>query len=169
MRFDSYWSETPAAFNEDDLPLPEDGQTEALISEVSVKAESWAKDATNNPNGDCLKVKLNFGTKWRPVTQSIPLHWQNSISELCRGAAVPAPSRGVDWDEQSLVGAIVGVEVARAVSSRGTEYVRVKYLEPPKREAPAAPAPAPAPATRPTAAKRRDPAPPAGGSDDVPF
>lgn len=166
MRFDEFWEEEDNSVREADRPLPPDGKATVLVSEVSLGTAPWAR-SDRNPDGRCLKIKLDVGRQWRPITDTVPLHWRAKLTDICRSARVRPPARGEDWDEQSLRGQHAVVDLTRAVSDRGTEYVRVDRWHEQQSLPPSQPAAPPA-AAQPQAGRRKATAA-SGGTDDVPF
>jgi hypothetical protein len=125
MRFDDYWPE-----DDDEVeahgprqPVP-DGTHNGRISAVQLVTQPWAVGDTN-PSGDCLEVTVDVGTAYYTLRETVPLHWRGKLGAICDAARVPAPQRGVDWDESELEGCTVNVETAAAMSKAGKEYVRI--------------------------------------------
>lgn len=154
MRFDELWNDAdkPEAAPRDQLPLPADGRHGGTIKRAEIKDVPF-KVSADNPTGRCLVVKVGIkGCRW--VEDIIPTQYRGAIEAVCRAARV-ATSSGPD----DLVDAEVQVETTLAVSQKGTEYCRLKWIAGPPD---IAPKPAPAQARKPATAKTL-------AEDDIPF
>lgn len=154
MRFDELWTDDdkPEAAAAEQAPLPPDGRHSGTIKVAQIKDVPF-KVSEKNPTGRCLVVKVAI-KGCRLVEDIIPTQYRGAIEAVCRAARV-ATSAGPD----DLVDAEVQVETTLAVSQKGTEYCRIKWIHGPPG---IAPKPAPAQAHKPAAAKNL-------AADDIPF
>jgi hypothetical protein len=167
MRFDwpadeEFQGGQQAGGDERDRPLAPEGTHTAKIVWAGEQLREWARDEQANPTGAVLTLKLDVGQAYRPLWESVRIHWRSSIEAICRAAGVDIPTSGAEWSESQLVGQVVQIEVLAAVSKGGREYVKIeKWRQPeaPKVETRAARTPA---------AKVKA-ASPSVGSDDIPF
>ncbi len=164
MRFDEAWetldAEGTRGTDENDRPLVPDGRHVGTIKWVGEQKKSWAI-GEGNAEGRVLTVKLDFGPKYRPVWDSVRVHWRHRIVELCQSARVAAPVVGRDWDERTLMHQSVIVETSIGVGKSG-EYVKVgRYFA----QADRPPEPSAPPERKPPAAAAGDD----DGADDIPF
>lgn len=125
MRFDDYWPEDSdeAEATGPRQPVP-DGTHNGRISRVQLVTKDWAISDTNSA-GDCLEITVDVGASYYTLRETLPLHWRGKLGAICDAARVPAPQRGVEWDETQLEGCTVNVETATAMSKAGKEYTRI--------------------------------------------
>jgi hypothetical protein len=139
-----------------------EGTHVATIGWVKIQPKDWAK-GKNNPEGQCLTVRLDFSKEIKSVFDSIPCDRRGSIEALCRSARIEPP-RG-DWDETQLKDHAVTVETVIAVSKAGRDYVKVERYKPNADPLPKAVAER---TVNRTATQKADAASGASG-DDIPF
>jgi len=136
MRFDwptdsDFTAGQPAsAGDERDRPLLPDGTHVVSIVWAGEQTKDWAIHDQDNPDGKVLTVKLDCGKQWRPLWESIRVHWRGKIEALCRSARIAPPSSGQDWSEDQLVGQFVTIETVQAVSKAGREFVMIDQWRP---------------------------------------
>lgn len=104
-----------------------DGVHVAKIGWVKIQTKEWAK-SNGNPDGKCLTVRLDVGKGIKSVFDNIPCDRRGAVEALCRSARVDPP-RG-EWDEEELKGCFVTFESVIALSSKGSDYVKVKGYKP---------------------------------------
>ena len=153
MRFDEFWTDEdkPEAAATDQQPLPADGRHSGTIKAAEIRDVKF-RQSDKNPTGTSLVVKVAIkGCRW--VEDIIPVHCRGAIEAVCRAARVPTSSGPAD-----LLDAEVQVETTLAVSKKGTEYVRLKWIAGPDGVAPKPAKPARKPAAVQTLAE-----------DDIPF
>jgi len=136
-----------------------DGTHVGKIGWVQIHDKDWAR-RDDNLTGTCLTVRVDV-SGFKSVFQSIPCHWRGAVEELCASARVSPPQKGEDWDETQLIDCTVSVEVLRAISKAGNEYVKVVRFKPTAQGSTPKPA-------RKTPAQKID-VETSAPSDDIPF
>lgn len=162
MRFDDFWPEDDKDATQaltEDRPLPADGRHSGTIKVSEIRDVPF-KVSDANKNGTSLVVKVAI-KGCRLVEDIVPVQYRGAIQAICRAARVAPPSRGADWNPADLMDAEVQVETTLHVSQKGTEYVRVKWVDGPA-------------GVRPTRVERAVAQPaksgrPQLGDDDIPF
>lgn len=154
MGFADYWTDDdkPQDAAAGDAPLPADGRHSGTIKVAEIKDLAF-KVSDKNPTGKCLVVKVAI-KGCRLIEDIIPVIYRGAIEAVCRAARVATTAGPAD-----MIDAEVQVETTLAVSAKGTEYCRTKWLPGPPG---VAPKPAPKQARKPAAAKQLD-------ADDIPF
>lgn len=161
MTFDwsafSDFEDSPAERSEELMP---DGRHSGVIGWARVKATNreWASHAEGNPDGLTLTVRIDC-KGYKSVFHEVPLHWQGRLSQVIRACGMEVPTG--QFDEQSLVGAIVDFKTLRRTSKSGNEFVTITdFLRP------AGEAAEPPPLAKAVAKKSRNAV---QGGDDIPF
>lgn len=171
MNFDNWWDwdddgSRGVATHDHTQKVPTGTHTGDIVK-AEVKDLKF-KITDDNETGTCLVVTWSKPGGYFPVESIVNLRWRGLIETICRAAGVAPPTRGQDWDVESLVGRVVTIDVENAVSTKGKEYQRVTRWHP----SPSKPQPAAAakrtPARTP-AAKAHQEFTAKAADDDIPF
>lgn len=150
MGFSDYWTKDEAPTPDGGAPFPADGRHSGTIKVAEYKEFDFKK-SDSNPTGRSLVVKVAVkGCRW--VESIIPANYRGAVQEVLRSARVAD-----DADPEDLLDAQVQIETTLAVSNKGREFCKVKFIE-----GPPGVAPKPKPAPKPVAKV-------AAGEDDIPF
>ncbi len=165
MRFDEWPDDSVAGVDH--------GHTQMLPAGTHTGEITYAQEETapymvsdDNQAGRCLVVK--FGKQgFYEVKVTISVTWRGKIEAVCRAAGVAPPKRGDDWDERTLIGRTVTVDVEYKQNQNGKEYARVtrwhaSTQKPAEAKPKRAPARTPAAKTHAEFQERAD-------ADDIPF
>jgi hypothetical protein len=145
--------------------LPDGRHTGDIVNAESVRKD-WFKTPTN-PDGQGIKVTFSK-QGYYDVDASVSVEWRGKIEAICRSAGVTPPRKGEEWDEKTLVGRTVTVEVAMQMSKGGNEYLKITKWHPGPAPLPPAAKPAKRAAARTPAAKAHEEFN-ANAPDDIPF
>lgn len=140
MGFSDFWTDDEAPTPDGGSPFPADGRHSGTIKVAEIKELDF-KRTEKNKSGKCLVVKVAVkGCRW--VESIIPVNFRGLIQEVLRAARVADNA-----DPEDLIDAEVQIETTLAVSNKGREFCRVKFLEGPPGVAPK-PKPAPKPVVK---------------------
>jgi hypothetical protein len=131
------------------------------IVSAEVGPNQWKTDETN-PDGICLKLRLEFDATHRHIYHDLPKHRPYMGAELAKAIGLQADGNTLRVSPEAVLGQTVIAMVEHYTSKAGkVSAVIKKYL----------PGPASAPAAKParTPAAKVKAASPAIGSDDIPF
>jgi hypothetical protein len=167
VRFDDFWSDDQAMdpAPSGDLPMCPDGEHAGEIVKAKMKDLKFMVKP-ENPRGTSLVLEIEVG-QYRPVEAIVPAQMRWLIESVCRAAGLNVPTKGEDWDCETLIGRQVRIETVYGLAKSGREYVRVeKWMKGPE------PLPLPvaakaAPAR--TSAAKVEAAGQGGSPDDIPF
>ncbi len=129
---------------------------------AEVGPNQWKTDEKTNPDGICLKLRLEFDATHRHIYHDLPKHRPYMGAELAKAIGLQADGNTLRVSPEAVLGQTVIAMVEHYTSKAGkVSAVIKKYL----------PGPVPQQAAKParTAAAKVRAAASAIGSDDIPF
>ena len=132
------------------------------IVSADVGPNQWKTDEKTNPDGICLKLRLELDASHKHIYHDLPKHRPYMGAQLAEALGLQADGNTLRVSPDEVIGQVVIAMVEHYTSKAGkVSAVIKKYL----------PGPVAAPAAKParTAAAKVRAASPAIGSDDIPF
>jgi hypothetical protein len=132
------------------------------IVSAEVGPNQWKVDEKTNPDGICLKIRLELDATHKHIYHDLPKHRPYMGAELAKAIGLEAEGNTLRVSPEAVLGQVVIAMVEHYTSKAGkVSAVIKKYLPGPVQ--PQAAKPARTPAAKVRAAS------PAIGSDDIPF
>jgi len=132
------------------------------IVSADVGPNQWKTDEKTNPDGICLKLRLELDASHKHIYHDLPKHRPYMGAQLAEALGLQADGNTLRVSPDAVIGQVVIAMVEHYTSKAGkVSAVIKKYL----------PGPVAAPAAKParTPAAKVKAASPAIGSDDIPF
>lgn len=131
--FGDFWPDddaaaTPETGSTGDQPLLPDGKHNGRIVVAEIKNLAF-KANEKNPDGKSLVVKVAV-PGYALAEAIVPVQFRGLIEAICRSVGQEPPAKGETFDSftERLKGQSGPIESTIAVSAKGREYVRLKWL-----------------------------------------
>jgi hypothetical protein len=127
--FGDWWEDQePEATPAGEQPLLADGKHNGRIVVAEVKDLAF-KASDRNPAGKSLVVKVAV-PGYAMAEDIVPVQFRGVIQAICRSVGQEPPAKGETFDDFTarLKGQSGPIESTLAVSGKGREYVRLKWL-----------------------------------------